>query len=441
MAEVVPFRMVQYNGNCAKELDLLITPPYDVISPEEQEAFYQLHPLNMIRLVLGKRFPEDTQTDNRYTRAASTLKAWLDDKTLVQVDRPGLVVYQMEFRNPDGMRNVIDGLVALAKVDSYGIGKVLPHEKTYKGPKQDQLNLLRACRTHLTPIHALFSDEDHLILKEYERAVHKPPSQEVKDREGVIHRTWTLHDEAAIANIQKILESKSLFIADGHHRYETSLAFKDEMRSQGRPDLGGGHEYVMMYLTSMSHPGLSILPAHRMLKGLPEVNVEKVLRILEPYFEIEMLCLEGEDRHSVAKKLVDKVSSLSQTSGNYGIAFKNEDCFRLLKLKDFKAVDPLIGPEYPPTLRNLDVTILREIVIGLGFGLNNKDNAEGMIEYTPSPFDALNRVEEGDIQVSFILNPTRVEQVRAAAELGHKLPHKSTYFYPKLSSGLVLNVF
>ena len=177
-----------------------------------------------------------------------------------------------------------------------------------------------------------------------------------------------------------------------------------------------------------------------MIKGLPEINMEKMLETLEPYFEIEMYCLDEEDSEVSAKKLVEKVASMAGNSGNYGIAVKGEPCFRLLKLKDFKLVDPLIDTAYPSSLRDLDVTILREVVMGLGFGVD-RHNAEGMIEYTPSAYDALKRVEKGDIQVSFIINPTRVDQVQSAAELGHKLPHKSTYFYPKLSSGLVLNVF
>ena len=260
--------MVHYNGTCAQELEKLITPPYDIISPAEQEQFYNLNPFNMIRLVLGKELSDDTDNNNRYTRAASTLEEWMSQGVLVRDELPALTVYQMEFHNHDGDRNVIDGVVALVKVDEYGIGKVLPHEKTYKGPKQDQLNLLKACRSHLTPIHALFGDEQNNVAAQYADLLKQPPQQETTDGNGDIHRTWTLSDESAIAIVREALADKSILIADGHHRYETSLAYKKYMVEKGASDAGSGHEYVMMYLTSMSHPGLRIYPAHRMVKGL-----------------------------------------------------------------------------------------------------------------------------------------------------------------------------
>jgi uncharacterized protein (DUF1015 family) len=440
MAEIIPFRLVHYNGTCAQKLDNLITPPYDIISPSEQEEFYRLDPCNMIRLVLGKQLPNDSGKDNRYTRAATTLKEWMSRGVLVREEIPSLTVYQMEFQNHDGDRGIIDGVVALVKVDEYGIGKVLPHEKTYKGPKQDQLNLLKACRSHLTPIHGLFNDKDNEVTALYADLLKQSPQQIATDRNGDIHRTWTMHDESAITKVQEVLADKSILIADGHHRYETSLAFKKEMIEKGVSDAKSGHEYVMMYLTSMSHPGLRIYPAHRMVKGLSEIDVEKVLNTLARNFEIEVLCLDNEDRKTAVKKLVNEVRSMAGNCGNYGIVIQGEPCFRLLKLKNFDDVDPLIDSVYPSSLRDLDVTILREVIMGLGFGID-RHNAEGMIEYTPSAYDALERVEQGDIQVAFIINPTRVDQVQSAAELGHKLPHKSTYFYPKLSSGLVINVF
>ncbi|MEJ2716189.1 MAG: DUF1015 domain-containing protein [Deltaproteobacteria bacterium] len=421
MAIVEPFRSVQYNGDCAGMLDRLITPPYDVISPEEQEAFYQAG-------------------NNKYTRVAATLRSWLNDGVLVRSQRESFTVYQMEFRRPDGARRTIDGIVALVKVESYGRGRVLPHEKTYRGPKEDQLNLLRSCHAHLTPIHALFNDKEHHVSKEYSRVMEKSPDQEAEDSEEIVHRTWQLQDEEAISNIRRVLSEKSLFIADGHHRYETSLAYRDEMRASQAQDAGAGPEYVMMYLTSMSHPGLTILPAHRMVKGLPEINAARILEKLDPYFDIEAVSLGAEDVHAAARTLVTRVSSFSEELGKFGMVFGQEDRFWLLKLKSIDAVDALINAATPAPLREMDVTILRYAIMGHGLGLD-RDRPEGHIEYTPSADEVLEKARTGKIQVAFIHNPTRVEQVQAAAELGHKLPHKSTYFYPKIASGLVLNVF
>ncbi|MDQ7785676.1 MAG: DUF1015 domain-containing protein [Desulfomonilaceae bacterium] len=440
MADIQPFRMVQYNGKSAGELDRLITPPYDVISEAQQQAFYDAHPRNIIRLVLGKQFPEDNDRDNKYTRAAATLKQWLTDGTLVRKDSPGMTVYRMDFEDPQGGRRRLDGIVALVKVDEYGKGKVLPHEKTYLGPKADQLNIMRHCGANITPIHGLFNDDDDAVTNEYRRVMQAPPEQHTTDADGTLHQTWTLNDEEVVSRIVSSLKDKSIFIADGHHRYETALAYRNEVRSAGQSATNGNADYVMMYLTALAHPGLTILPAHRMVKGLNEVEVPLILKKLEPYFHSEELCFRDGNREEVSQRLVERIASYSNIGGKFGMVVRGELCFQLLRLKDFDAVKPLMDPTIPEDLKGLDVTILREIIIGHGLGLD-RDNPEGHIEYTPSISEALHKAIGGEVQVSFILNPTRVDQMRAAAELGHKLPHKSTYFFPKLSSGLVLNVF
>lgn len=440
MADVRPFKMVHYNGNCSAELSDLITPPYDVISAEEQEAFYQAHPLNIIRLVLGKQFPEDNDGNSKYTRAAATLNQWMADGTLVRKDRPGLTVYRMEFDELENGRLTIDGLIALIKVDEYGKGKVLPHEKTYKGPKADQLRIMRACKANITPIHGLFDDEDDAVVEEYSRFMQGSPEQSTMDANGTTHQTWTIDDEKTVERIVGLLRDKSIFIADGHHRYETARAYKEEVIASGPANVGEEHEYVMAYLTSMTHPGLTILPAHRMVKGLTEINVAEILKRLEPYFHSEALRFTEDDRYEVAQRLIQRIRSYAQVGGKFGMVVHGEDCFQLLRLKDFRSITPLMDSGIPRALRNLDVTILREVIMGYGLGLD-KDNPEGHIEYSPLVSEALNKVMNGSVQMSFILNPTRVDQMRVAAELGHKLPQKSTYFFPKLSSGLVLNVY
>jgi uncharacterized protein (DUF1015 family) len=411
-----------------------------VISAAQQQAFYDAHPRNIIRLVLGKQFPEDNDQSNKYTRAGATLKQWMTDGTLVRKDAPGITIYRMDFAQPEGGRRQLDGIVALIKVDEYGKGKVLPHEKTYLGPKADQLNIMRHCRANITPIHALFNDENDAVMKEYGRCMQGAPEQEITDADGTVHQTWTLNDEEAISRIVSSFKDKSIFIADGHHRYETALAYRNELRASGGSGGNGEGEYVMAYITAMAHPGLTILPAHRMVKGLNDVDVPLILKKLEPYFHSEELCFADGNREEVSQRLIERIASYSNIGGKFGMVVQGELCFQLLRLKDFDAVKPLMDPSIPENLRGLDVTILREIIIGRGLGLD-RDNPEGHIEYTPMISEALHKVIGGEVQVSFILNPTRVDQMRIAAELGHKLPHKSTYFFPKLSSGLVLNVF
>lgn len=440
MALIRPFRMVHYGKEYEAEMDRLITPPYDVISPDQQDDFYRSHPLNMIRLVLGKQYQEDSDADNRYTRAASTLGRWLDQGVLVQDQTPSLAIYQMDFEMPEGGRATIDGIVALVKVDDYGLGKVLPHEKTFSGPKEDQLRLLRACQAHFTPIHALFDDDTREIMDSYGNFMDRAPFQETHDANGTIHRVWMLEDDEVVTRIIRLMQDKSIFIADGHHRYETSRAYKQEILASGSIDLKSGHEYVMMYLTAMSHPGLTILPAHRMIKGIRDFDVERLLVALEPFFEIEQLCYSNGDIQKAVQLIMDRLRLSSGTGGEFGMAASGDPYLRLLKLKDLKSLDALIDARIPSSLRALDVTILRELILGSALGLQ-PNTAEGRIEYAPLAKEALEKVSKAEVQISFILNPTRVDQMRAAAELGHQLPHKSTYFYPKLSSGMVMNVF
>ncbi len=440
MPQIIPFKTTHYSDRYSGELDKLITPPYDIISPAEQEAFYKAHELNVIRLVLGKEDQSDSNGSNRYTRASDTLKTWLKEGVLSVDERPGFAVYRMDFEQPGGGRRSIDGFVALVKVDDYGKGKVLPHEKTYKGPKADQLNLLRACRAHFTPIHSLFPDDDATVVNTYSRFIQGKPFRETVDADRTIHQVWIIHDEDAIATIQNALESKSIFIADGHHRYETALAYKQERIAAGDSNPDGPHEWVMMYLTAMNHPGLTILPAHRMVTGLKNFDASRVEEALAPYFEIEMVCFSEQNREQVSAQLVERIRSYSGIGGKFGMVIQGENCFRLLRLKDFSKVDTAMDADIPSSVRGLDVTILREIIMNFGLGMD-KENCEGQIAYTPLISEALNKALNGEYQVSFILNPTRVDQMRTAAELGHKLPHKSTYFFPKLSSGLVFNVF
>jgi len=440
MALVRPFHITHYSEDLNGVLDKLITPPYDVISPEEQEAFYQSHPLNIIRLVLGKQHETDSVNDDRYTRAASTLRDWIEKGILVSEKEPGLAVYQMQFRLPEGGVNTIDGVVGLVKVDDYGIGKVLPHEKTYKGPKEDQLKLLRSCRSNFTPIHGLFDDEAGEIVQVYGSILNEKPLHETTDQNGSIHRVWIIRDTARISRIIDFLADKSIFIADGHHRYETARGFRAEMENSRDANRGRGDDFVMMYLTAMSHPGLTILPAHRMIKGLEDLDVDGALERLSGSFEIEELCSRNGDREEAERVMFERLRAGAVEGGLFGLAVHGDECLRLLKLRDLASVDTLMDPEIPSSLRALDVTILGELVMGYGFGLD-KASCEGRIEYSPLALDALKRAVTGRVQASFILNPTRVDQMRQAAELGHKLPHKSTYFFPKLSSGLVLNVF
>ncbi len=440
MAQIKAFPVVRYGRDLADELDKLITPPYDVISPEEQQAFYKSHPFNIIRLVLGNQFAEDDQQNNKHTRAASTLHEWMNQGVLARHDKPALAIYQMDFEQPGGGTKRLDGIVAVVKVDDYGRGKVLPHEKTYLGPKKDQLQLLRACKANFTPIHSLFHDDQETIYRIYSPYMANKPDQVTLDSNRNTHRTWLIDDEDTIKSIVEAFLPKSLFIADGHHRYETALAYKKEHEDSGSYSPDAPYNYVMMYLTAMSHPGLTILPAHRMVKGLPRLEIPKILSGLAPFFEIREIPFSQDNLSADMDNFIRSIGDHSEIGGCFGMVCHGDNCFRLLVLKDFNSVSRMIDDSIPAALKRLDVTILREVIMNVGLGID-KGNSEGKIEYTPIISEAIEKALRGDVQVSFILNPTRVDQMREAAEKGYKMPQKSTYFYPKLSSGLVLNIF
>jgi len=303
------------------------------------------------------------------------------------------------------------------KVDDYGVGKVLPHEKTYKGPKQDQLNLMRACKANMTPIHALFDDASNEITEQYKPSMDGPPEQETVDSDGTVHRTWSIRDDAAV-----------------------SRTYKKEMDEASGSNASAAHDHVMMYLTSMSHPGLCIRPAHRMVKGLTRIDLEGFWTRLKPCFEKDAIFFSETAMKDAARKLLERVAARATVGGKFGMYVHGENCFRLMRVKGFDRVETYIDQAIPGPLKTLDVTILRELVIARGLEID-KEDLEKHMEYDPSAARALEKARRGDVQISFIMNPTRVEQMREAAELGYQLPHKSTYFYPKVSSGLVLNVF
>ncbi|MGD9817544.1 MAG: DUF1015 domain-containing protein [Desulfomonilaceae bacterium] len=440
MALIKAFPVVKYGRRLTNELEKLITPPYDVISPQEQQAFYESHPFNMIRLVLGNQYPDDHELNNKHTRAASTLDEWMRKGVLTRHGKPALVIYQMDFEQPGVGVKRLDGIVAVVKVDDYGRGKVLPHEKTYLGPKKDQLDLLRACKSNLTPVHSLFDDDDDRIYNLYSPYMENEPDQVTTDSNKNVHRTWLIDDEKIIDAIIEAFDSKSLFIADGHHRYETALAYKREQEALDSYDPEAPYNYVMMYLTALSHPGLTILPAHRMVKGLSNFEISKFFTQLDPYFDFTEIPFSECGLTADIERFISGLADYSEFGGCFGMACHGQNRFWLLKLKDFGALSRVVDSSIPVALQRLDVTILSEVIMNLGLGLD-KGNSEGKIEYTPIMSEAIERALRGEVQASFILNPTRVDQMREAAEKGFKLPQKSTYIYPKLSSGLVLNVF
>jgi len=439
MAKIIPFRGTLFNPNKIKNLADIVAPPFDVISQQEQEDFHNLHPQNMIWLTLGRTAASDNSDNNRYTRAAGCLKTWLSENILAQDERPAFYLTSHQF--PYGGQPVTRyGLIALVGLEPFEKGVVLPHEKTFSNIKAERLELIKTCRANLSPIFSLYSDKENQILNALLASISdQPPDMDFVDHNGQKHRLWRIIDQALHRRISDAMADKRLFIADGHHRYETALGYRQWL-SGNVDDFSGSHpaNFVMMYLCSMEDPGVVILPAHRMLNQVPALARASLIRQAAEYFDINTIPYTGERREQSRAEFLGKLQS--NTSKNcIGIFMKDGPELYLLTLKP-NVMEGMFGDELSDSIRNIDVTVLTRLILMeiLGFDQARLDD-EKLIAYTRTAEEAVDEVEAGKHDITFILNPTRIEQVRRIAEEGLIMPRKATYFYPKVITGQVLN--
>jgi uncharacterized protein (DUF1015 family) len=425
MATVIPFRGISYNLEKIHDLSTVTTPPYDVISPQEQEAFYLCHPQNIIRLILGKKTDQDTAGDNSHTRAARYFKEWRDQKILVQDASPALYLTGIEFPiNGQVMQRF--GLIALVRLETFDKGIVLPHEHTFSKIKVEQLELMKACHANLSPIFSLYSGNGVSdILRS--AIANKPPDMDFKDDKGHRQTLWRITDSKIHDAVSQAMADKKIYIADGHHRYETALNYRNYIASQ-TPDFSPDHpaNFVLMYLAGMNDPGMVILPAHRMVK---QADTAGFLNNAKAFFEISAF---GNQAQFLAALQTSPENTI-------GAVIKDRSEFYLLTPKP-GVMDKLFSDELPESLRGLDVSVLTHLILIKILGLNQAQlDDEHLITYSSISDDAVNAAKSGKCDISFILNPTKIEQVRQVAEAGLIMPRKSTYFYPKVITGQVIN--
>jgi uncharacterized protein (DUF1015 family) len=438
MAEIIPFRGILYNPEKINDFSDVIAPPYDVISPQQQDQLYQRHPNNVIRLILGKVEKNDTLQNNRYTRAAAFLKTWLEERILVRDHLPALYLSSVEFPIETGLITRF-GLIALVRLEPFEKGVVLPHEKTFSKVKSERLELMKACHTNFSPIFSLYSDHNS-ILKILKPAVvpHKP-DMEMVDNNGFLQKLWRITDTSVHQTISKAMSDKTIFIADGHHRYETALNYRDWI-ARHTPNFSDNHpaNFLMMSLSSMEDPGLVILPAHRILSHVGKEALDAFDKKIEEYFEITAFDFTHREMDITLDQFIEALHSNNERNC-IGVYMKNSQAFILLTLKP-EVMEKLFSNEIPESLRNLDVTVLTRLIFMdiLGFDQNRLDN-EKLIAYSSRDKDAIEMILNGDYDVTFILNPTKIEQVQQVAQKGLIMPRKSTYFYPKVISGHVFN--
>ncbi|MHB8845214.1 MAG: DUF1015 domain-containing protein [Nitrospirota bacterium] len=439
MATIAPFRGFTYNETIAGSISDLVCPPYDIISPTEQQELYRKNPHNIIRLEFGLASPGDTDTDNRYTRAAALLDEWLNKGVLRQSKEPAFYIYEMEYRTGGRVRK-LRGFIGMVRIEDYDSGIVKPHETTLSGPKTDRLNLLRACKAGFSQIYSLIADPAGTVAGVL-GAVTDRPDMEVKDSAGVVHRVWTMTDKAGIDAIVRYMANQPIYIADGHHRYDTALNYRNERRRLAGSFTGSeGFNYVPMFLARIEDPGLTVLPAHRALFNLTDFDPKRFEEDLNRYFNIERIDFTKRSEPADRKTVLDTMAHRADHAHAFGMRVKGEHSYYLLTLRNEQDMDAVI-PGRSPAYRHLDVSILHHLIIDRLLGIKMDTHKLGLnIEYIKDADDAVNRVADGSVEIIFLMNPTKVTEVRDVAAVGERMPQKATYFYPKLLSGLVVNV-
>ena len=409
MTEVVPFKGILYNVSKVF-VEEVLAPPYDIITPEYKEVLYKRNPFNIVRIDYGKDMPGDNEKNNRYSRARKYLETWINEGILIQSKKPSFYVYSMTYEINNQKKQLV-GFLGLLRLEELGSGSIYPHECTYSTAKQDRLELLRSCDANISPVFSLYKSTEGHISALLSRIIQSKPYFDSKDADGALHRLWQVDKKKDLAIIMKELDNKKIFIADGHHRYETALQYQREKKT-GRSSREGKDpsDYVLMFFSNMLDKGITILPTHRLIKEVPDDIIEK----LSEYFYITSV----KDDFDIAKRLSEKKDV-------FGFFRNDTEGWYLLQYKGNLS-------EVNPELREIEVIILHEVVF-------KKILQATEIGYEMDLNKALEKVRKKQYAAAFFLNPTQVIDVEKAALSSVRMPPKSTYFYPKLLTGVVIN--
>jgi len=429
MPEIRPFRAVRYDLAKVGAMSDVVAPPYDVIGPELQDSLYNASPYNVIRLELSRESADDAPGQDRYTRAARALKEWKRAGILAEDPHPSLYVYHQTF-TVEGKSYTRRGFLARVRLEPFGQGRIFPHEQTLSGPKADRLNLYRATGYNLSPVFGLYPDPENRVLAAVEHGIKDKTPLEATDHLGVVNRLWPVVDSEAHTVVSGLIGESPVFIADGHHRYETALAYRDELAAKG--ELSGPDDpanFCLMMLVGMSDPGLVILPTHRLVSGLPGLTAETLRERLSGDFDIEDVG-EGDAGARAAWERIE----LEETQDILGFGTVADGKWITARLRSDARMDTL-APEHSADWRSLGVSILHELVLKACLA----EIGTPTCQYVHLMDEVLESTSTHGCDLACLVPPAGMSDVEAIASNLEKMPPKSTYFYPKLLTGLVLN--
>lgn len=442
MSEILPFRGTRYNNQIIDDLSKVISPPYDVISKEMQEALYQRHPNNIVRIILTKDEGDENFAD-KYTQAANYFRTWRSEGILIEDHQPSLYLYEQEFKLPDGSRKSRKGFFALLKIQDYSEGGVRAHEHTFAGPKADRFKLLQATRANLSPIFLIYKDPERTVAELIEQRMRgSRPWATVTDDDGVVHRLWVVSKKDFIAAVREQMLPKELFIADGHHRYETAVAYRNFMREQtGLKDGRQPFDYTMVYLTHAEQDGLVILPTHRALSKslMNEIDFKEAFEELKETFDITSEKVDLAKGESLATKITEKIAELGKKRTSFAMIEASGKVHYLQLKKSAKPEELIDAEDMPDVVKRLDVSVLHHYIINRVFiGNPEFELEEDECFYVRDVGKLFEMLRSKKATLAFVMNATPMEQVLEIVAAGIKMPHKSTYFHPKLADGLVM---
>jgi uncharacterized protein (DUF1015 family) len=415
MADIQPLRALHYDPSLVGALAHVTSPPYDVIDAEQRERMLERSPFNVVAVDLPRGEPDP------YAQAGELFEAWQLQGILVRDPEPSLWAHTQTYTGPDGQVRTRRGFFCRVRIEGYGPGRVRPHERTHPGPKEDRLRLMRATRANLSPIFSLFSDPADAAWGALEPATEAAPWGEVTDGDGTTHRLWRVNDTSTIAAVQKATSDVELLIADGHHRYETSTTYAEELGGDGE------HRYVLMCLVALEDPGLTVFPTHRLLRGLDRARQEALGQAIRRDFDIVEVPIE-----KIAPEPGGGPLQLGYIDSHHQTPYR-------LTLKDQAIADAAL-PGFSEAYRSLDTGVLEALLLKGALGLSDDDisHLNGLF-YARSTEEAVSLVGSGEYDAALLMRPTPVSQVRDVAASGENMPPKSTFFYPKLLTGLLFN--